>query len=478
MKGNAMRAFQMTESADLPGRIRAYLPVLAVLVFGFLIGRNIVRANAYFWLIIAAIPVSLVLLKNSKLGILLITVSVFFGDWLYGAGLIPAQLTWLPETVILVYSLKTIVIRKRFVSTPLDFPIVMFLVIAVCSMILNSTSPFALFLALRLDMKFILMFYLLINLDLDEQFFRLMFKVVTFLLVIQVPVAFLKYLRFGQMESAIGTYAYFGGGISTVLPLFAISFFLGLYLTGGGQKYRRQYLLYILGYLIFPIFAGKKGFIVFGILLSGFLVWQAGRENLHKFIPVGMILLPGLLASLYFVPGLRPALSNPRYLWDFSISYETVRSERGEAGGRLVAIGDTFNAAKKDAVHFLVGWGPGSTIKSFFSSYSAFAQEKLPIRIYYGFTHLVSTVIEYGYLGFLFYFLIPLYVLFKANRYFYKNVANPFWKAASFGFGGILFSVFSIGIFYMDLLRADVIGFLFWFFAAAIIVMARKFQTA
>jgi len=322
------------------------------------------------------------------------------------------------------------------------------------------------------------MFYLLINLDLDEQFFRFMFKVLMFLLVIQLPVAFIKYLRFGQMESAIGTYAYFGGGLSTVLPLFAISFFLGLYLIGGNQEHRGQYLLYILGYLIFPILSGKKGFVVFGVLLSGFLVWQAGRESLRKFIPVGLILLPGLLASLYFVPGLGPTLKDPRYLLKYSISYETVRSERGEAGGRLAAIEDTFNAAKKDSVHFLLGWGPGSTIKSFFSSYSAFAQEKLPVRIYYGFTHLVSTVIEYGYLGFLFYFLMPLYALFKTNRHFYKNVPDPFWKATSFGFGGILFSVFSIGLFYMDLLRADVIGFLFWFFAAAIIVMAKKYQTA
>jgi len=325
IKGSALRAFHMTHPVDMRGRIRTYLPVLAVLVFGLLIGRNIVRANAYFWLMIAAVPVTLVLLKNSKLGILLITVSVFFGDWLYGAGLIPAQLTWLPETVIMIYSCKTILIRRRFVSTPLDLPIMMFLVVAVCSMILNSTSPFSLFLALRLDIKFILMFYLLINLDLDELFFRFMLKVLMFLLVIQLPVAFIKYLRFGQMESAIGTYAYFGGGISTVLPLFAISFFLGLYLISENQKHRGQYILYILGYLIFPILSGKKGFVVFGILLSGFLVWQAGREGLRKFIPVGMILLPGFLASLYFVPGLGPTLKNPRYLWKYSISYETVR---------------------------------------------------------------------------------------------------------------------------------------------------------
>lgn len=464
--------------ADIAGRIRAYLPILAVLLFALFVGRNIVRENAYFWLLIAAVPVTLVLLKNNKLGILLITISVFFGDWLCDLGLIPTQLTWLPETVIMVYSCKTILIRRKFVSTPLDLPIVVFLVIAGCSMLLNSTSPVSLFLALRLDMKFILMFYLLINLDFDEIFFRFMFKVLMFLLVIQVPVAFIKYLRFGQMESAIGTYAYFGGGLSTVIPLFAISLFLGLYLINENQKRRGQFILYILGYLIFPVLSGKKGFVFFGILLSGFLVCQAGRESLRKFIPVGMILLPGFLASLYFVPGLRPALNNPRYLWEYSISYESVRSERGEAGGRLVAIGDTFKAAEKDAVNFLIGWGPGSTIKSFFRSYSAVAEQTLPVKIYYGFTHLVSTVIEYGYLGFLFYFLLPLYILFKTNRHFYRNVPDRFWKAISFAFGGILFSVFSVGLFYMDLLRADIIGFLFWFFAAAIVAMAKKYQTA
>lgn len=448
--------------------------MIAIIISALFIGYNIVKANDYFWLLIAGIPITLVLLKNNKLGILLITVSVFFGDWLYGAGLIPAQLTWFPEVAIIIYSFKMVLVRRKLVTTPLDLPIVMFLGLTVCSMLLNSTSPFSLFLALRLDMKFILMFYLLVNLDFDDKFFRIMFKVIIFLLVIQVPVAILKYLIYGQMESAIGTYAQFGGGLSTILPLFAISLFLGFYLINGSHKKPGRFLYGILGYLVFPILSGKKAFVFFGVFLACFLAWQAGSKRLRRFMPVSLMLLAGFLASLYFVPGLRPALKSPQYLWEYSISYELTRSEKGEAGGRLAAIADTFTAAKRKAVHFLVGWGPGSTIKSFFQPYNAVAAGKLPVKIYYGFTHLVTTVMEYGYLGLFFIFLLPLYLIFKINRRLYKDIPDPFWKAVSFGFGGMLFSVFLVGLLYQDLMREDVVGFLFWFFAAAIIVIAKK----
>jgi hypothetical protein len=425
---------------------------------------------------LAALPVFVLIIKNEKIGLIIVMFSVFFADWVFELGLIPTQLTWLPEITLLIYLTKILITERGLKRTPIDLALILFMTVFVFSMVLNSRSPIGGILALRLDCKFILMFYVLIGFDFPEEFFRRMINIIVFLLAIQVPVAIIKFFRFGQNEAAIGTYASFGGELSTILPLFAISLFLGFYLIDRSQKSRGRFIIYNIGYLIFPVLAGKKGFFFFGLLLLGFLARQAGKEIMRKLIPVGVILLPGLLASLYFVPGLRPALKNPGYLWKYSISYETVRSEKGEAGGRLVAIGDTFNAAKKDAVHFLVGWGPGSTIQSFFGSYNEVAAGKLPVKIYYGFTHLVSTVIEYGYLGFLFYFVMPLYILFKANRRFYKKISDPFWKAISFGFGGILFSVFSVGLLYKDLLRQDVIGFLFWFFAAAIVVMAKKYQ--
>jgi hypothetical protein len=458
--------------------IKKIIIILAVALLGSFVARLIVHSNPYFWLMLAAFPVLVFIIKNERTGLIIVMFSVFFADWFFEVGLIPTQLTWLPEITLLIYITKILITKKGLKRTPIDLPIILFIAVFIFSMLMNSKSPISGILALRLDFKFILMFYVLISFDFSEEFFRKMIKIIVFLLAIQVPVAIIKFFRFGQNEAAIGTYASFGGELSTILPLFAISLFLGFYLIYKNQKFRGRFIIYNIGYLIFPVLAGKKGFFFFGFFLLGFLARQAGKEILGKLIPVGVILLPGLLASLYFVPGLRPALKNPGYLWKYSISYETVRSEKGEAGGRLVAIGDTFNAAKKDAVHFLVGWGPGSTIQSFFGSYNAVAAGKLPVKIYYGFTHLVSTVIEYGYLGFLFYFIMPLYILFKANRRFYKKISDPFWKATSFGFGGILFSVFSVGLLYKDLLRQDVVGFLFWFFAAAIVVIAKKYQTS
>lgn len=454
-------------SLFIVNKTRALTAVIAIIFLGYFIGRNIVRSNPYFWLIVVASPVLLVLLKNTKLGILLIILSVFFADWLYGTGLIPAQLTWLPEVVLLIYVIKAVFLRKKFIATPIDIPIILFCVVAVISMFITSTSPISVLLALRLDLKFILMFYLLINLDFDEYFFKRIMSMLILLLVIQVPVAIGKYMRFGQMEASIGTYGSFGGGLSTILPLFAISLFFGLYLIAD-EKPRGKYIFFILGYLIFPILAGKRGFLFYSIPLIAFLAWQAKGKYFRKIVPVSMILLPGFLASIYFVPTLRPALHNPKYLWEYSLSYETRRFGTAGAGGRIAAIEDTYVAVKKDPFLFLFGYGPGSTIKSYFKAYDKMAGSKVPVKIFYGFTHLVSTVIEYGYLGFLFYFLLPLIILFKMNQKFYKKIEDRYWKAISFGFGGILFSSFVLGLFYWDLFRIDLSGFLFWFFAAII----------
>ena len=455
-------------------KVKILILALGLIFLSYRIGLSIVYPNPYFWLILIAIPIAIVLLKKGDLGIILIMFSVFFADWLYGLGLIPSQLTWLPETILIILALKVVATKKRLIGSPIDIPIVLFILVGFVSTFANSTSLISTFLAFRLDLKFVLMFYVLINLDFKERFFKQMIKVLIVLLILQVPVALIKFLKFGQNEASIGTYGTFGGALSAILPLIAISLFTGLYLFEN-EKPRGRYLLFIIGYLFFPIMAGKKGFIAFGILLVIFLAWQAKDYYLRRIIVIGLIALPCFFASIYFIPALRPMLENPRYLWEYTVSYSTRRFGPGEdAGGRMGAIEETYKALTKDSVHIFVGYGPGRTIKSYFKEYDMRERRDIPVRIIYGFTHLVSTAIEYGYLGVMLIFLLPLLFLFKMNIKFIKNTTDKYWKAISFGFSGILFSYLFIGLFYWELFRIDLAAFIFWFFAAVIFSVGKQ----
>lgn len=167
------------------------------------------------------------------------------------------------------------------------------------------------------------------------------------------------------------------------------------------------------------------------------------------------------------MPRLNNLLHDPHGLKDYANRRTFRLDTEGSATGRMSAIQKTYQNLKRDPVNFLIGKGPGSTIKSFFSAYSR-KGVSMPVNISYGFTQLVSTAIDYGYLGFILYFLLPIILLFRANRIFFRNNENTFWRAISFGFGGILFSSLLIGLFYWELFRVDVSAFVFWFFAAAV----------
>ena len=449
------------------------LKIAGIIFLSCCFSLAIISYNPNLWLIVVAIPVTLILFKNIEFGFILIMFLVFFSDWFFQLGIIPAQLTWLTELIIIFYILAFIHKKKYLVRTPINVPILLFILMAVVSMLINENSPIATFLALRLDLKFILMFLLLVTMNFREGFFKRMISILTVLLVLQIPVALGKLAIYGQGESAIGTYGAWGGALSTILPLLAIPLFAGFYL----YKYetpRFRYILCIVGFIFFSAVGGKKGFIIFGLILILFLIWQAKAEYLRRFIPIGLVSLLGFFGCIYLVPLLKPVLEDLQVSWQYYVSYTTGYTIQGEAAGIISAIEKTYTTLKTDPVRFLIGYGPGSTIKSYFKEYDTKERGTRPVGIRYGFTHLVTTVIEYGYIGFLLYFLLPLFLLFKMNQKFYKNIKDKYWKAISFGFGGMLFSCFILGIFYWDLFRIDLAAFIFWFFAAAIYSMGKQ----
>lgn len=461
-------------------KFRLILETIAGMVLAYYAGISIISHNPYSWLLISALFLLFILFENSVFGFYIIMFSVFFADWFVQLGLISTQLSWLPEVVLVLLTLKVITLRikdKKFMRTPIDIPVLLFILLGVTSAFINSRSFIETFLAFRLDLRFILMFYILVNLSLPEKFYTTMIKIFLFLLIIQVPTALIKYTIYGQGEMAIGTYSLWGGTYSTLLPLVAISLFVSMFLH---KRIRLIYMLVLIfGFIVFSIVGGKKGLIYFGPLLVLFILLESGllksaKRKFYKIVIISGIVLIMFVPIIHYVPWLKPAVGNPRYLGRFITTYDIQYSQSGYPAGRIPSIVETFETLIDDPVKFLIGCGPGSMIKSYFKQYDTRASHNQPVWIEYGITELVQKPIEYGYLGFVFYFLMPLFLFYKMNERFYRNIDDNYWKSISFGFAGILFSCFIIGIIYSAFLRSDLAGFIFWFFAATIYTIGKQ----
>jgi hypothetical protein len=442
--------------------------LLIAIFLGYCVGTLILDPNRYSLLFIILIPLGLLLLKEHEIGFYIIIFSIFFADWLAVLGWITPEMTLLPEIILLVLTLKVILLRiedKQFIRTPIDWLVLLLLFWGLLSTFINSQPLLNTIIGFRFDFKYVLMFFLIVNLNPDQQFFKRIIRLLIVLLLIQVPVALIKLQYYGQGESAIGTYAVHGGALSTLLPLIGMSIFMGLFFY---EKSRWYYIFFILLFILFAIVGGKRAFVFFAFLLFLYLFWQTGRKNFGKFTLVAPFIIAGFLAAIFFIPSLRPTFDNPRYLVDFSVSYSTARHpQTGSALGRSSALKSTWDVSIKNPKNFLVGNGPGSLSESYLVNGGDSEYNKLGID--YGHSQLVVMCLEYGWIGTLLFFILFI-PLFFTNQKLFRLTNDNYWRAISFGYKGLLFT-YLMGSFYTKIFHLDITAFIFWFLSAVVYCM-------
>jgi len=436
-----------------------------------LVGFLIIQDNPFLLLMSLSLPFGIILFTNPKISFYVIMFSVFFADWFMNLGWIPPEMTLLPEVTLVILFIRVVIIRamdRKFIKTPLNLPILFLVSWGLISMLVNSQNIVTTMIGFRYDFKYVLMFFLLINLNPEEKFFKRMIFTLIVLLLIQIPVALVKLTIYGQGEWAIGTYGIHIGTYSTILPLIAISIFLGFFIF---ENPRLHYIFFCLLFFLFAIIGRKRAFVFFMVLLFLFLFSQFGKKNFAKFSFLAPIIVIGALACVYFIPELNPAFQNPRHLVDFSVSYSTDRNvETGSAIGRSSALLMMYNVSTENLKNFLVGFGPGTMAPTYFKE---FERNRLKeFNIDYGGSQVLVMCLEYGWMGALL-FLGLFIPLFRVSQKFFASTTDNYWKAISFGFKGILFS-YLMGAFYSVIFRLDLSAFIFWFFAAAICCLAQQ----
>jgi hypothetical protein len=303
------------------------------------------------------------------------------------------------------------------------------------------------------------MFFIIIQFQFKEKFYKQITTILIILMTIQVPTALVKMMIYGRSEWAIGTYAYFGGGMTTILMLFVLSGCLGFYLY---EKARFIYLFYLAYFQLFYYACTKRAYPMFAAVIFPFLLWQSGSKNVRKVLPFTPILGVALVAILLMSPELKDALDNPKSVFQWAREY-TYQQEGDETSGRIGVIEYVFDILKEKPVNLMLGLGPGLMTEGVDESEESF-RNQLPI--YYGFTEFSNMSVEYGYVGVIF-FLWMIIQVFRMNQRLFKQIRNPYWKSVSFAYKGIWLTCM-LSFFYNPVFRLDLSAFFFWFLAAMI----------
>jgi len=461
-----------------------FLMAIALSILG---GYLMVRVSPTFKVLIFLLPIMIIVLNKPKWGVYVLLTTIFYADWLsIKWNILPRAASWQIEMVIAILFLTAIaritLRNAKIIRTPLDKFFIILVAVGVVSHFINSSSPVITALGIRNTFKYPLFFYLLIQLDLDEKFYKNVIKYFIFLALIQILVTIIQSsIWTPEIEKAFtaagkgagyrydfvtGTLGLGQSGALGLLMVNIICILIGFYL------YLKKHIYLILSILlIIPMILGEsRGSILFLPLVLLFLFKRDffTRKVFLHLLTFGIIGVAILFSIFFISPVKEEGLTryNPVQIFREHTESPTIRRARIK---NIMLVNKIVSESRKTQ---LVGYGLGNASPSIFENYTGF------IYAEYAWAHINNqqiswTMLELGYLGLMLFFII-IYQVYKINELFFLNqTKDKYWKAISFGFTGIIF-IFVIGTIYTSVWYKDIIGFCFWFFSAAIFSVGKK----
>ena len=325
-------------------------------------------------------------------------------------------------------------------------------VVSIISMIYNTKDFVELFLFFLRVLPPVLFFWALIKINFNVS---KVLHVLKILVIIQIPAVLIKFFIIGVSESGgIGTMSIHSGSLSTIFPLFIISFFFARYLS---RKNKKNIVIIFL-YLMLGLIGGKRALIVYTPLLLLFIVIIYRKAFSVKFKSafvkqiVGLCLL-GFLC-FYFIARVNPNL-NPEekiggsfdveYMMDVSEKYNSFEGELGFSRSDAPEVLYNFLTKNKSINALLLGMGPGDIIQSSLlnNKYPGVENDRQLLMYKYGLGYglrvgVLWTAIQVGILGALIYglfFYKIAFTMFKIS----KNSHNIITKEYALGLTGMGF---------------------------------------
>ncbi len=471
-----MISIKWIESANLS-------ELLIMFILGAMTGLIYMTLTPIWWLMFLAIAIMIAVFINDKIAMLLILATLFLFHWLFGAlRAIPKEITWLPDVIIIIMAAKILYLqakKNQWERTPIDLIFIAIISLGIISAIYNNVGIITLIFGFRKFFKYMLMFYILRNIDQDSKFYRFFLISLFILALLQIPVTIVQAIHFGTdgkdvADNVSGTLGGNATGAMALFMSFAISMMMGFY-----TQTKKVIFLFLSACFLIPIMLGSGQFGFLIAPLAALICWILGRPtNLKNILKIPlvisiiiMLVLPGInYHDARYKGKLMKFLQSPSEL--YSLNFE---KRKEGTFGRFEVIDVAHKLLLENLPQMIVGFGPGNASQSYFSEYSGRLDKE-----YHGFKiwgiQYTATILEYGFLG-LFLFLLLFFKVWRMNRRFYHETKNKFWKAISVGYNGLLF-VYIVGCFYNPVWYYDILSFTFWFVTAGLVVQMNSEITA
>lgn len=368
----------------------------------------------------------------------------FFINSFVDLGLVPNEVSWSIELII-IYLFVEAVRRKNTTIRSIRFFgvsfVISFFVVCYISSFLNHTPHFQTLLFLRQCIRFHILLWILLTLDLPEKLMLRTHKLLIVLFLIQIPTAIVKLFIYGQGEQAVGTYGMSGGGNSTVIPMMATSFIVCYHYV-----YRKRPVDWclLLAFLAFGFIGGKRAVVVFVPATIGFAYWLCAkgkeRDLSRLALKIATVVAISLPPIFYLGARLMPELNPDDKVWgrfslDYAISYiqwyNRGGSERELSFGRIESTERIYKSlCDKGPAAVMFGFGPGEFVKSSFGGRDVdhFKEQLSTVGVAYGISVFNFLALQVGYLGAVIWIAFFVYALFMLNH-FARWETNLYWKA-------------------------------------------------
>ncbi len=468
---------KVNQDLSLKSYKKLQTPYLLIPITGLLFGLmyiSFIDKYKYVSALFLGVIFTFIIFKHSKLGIILILIfNYFITTWFTGhyfSFMRPFRFT--ASIVILLLLLKLLgsfLVRiKKPQRTPIDITVALFFGLGLASMIFNGTSlEIAFFSGFREAFMYIILFYVIVNLDFDEKFLQKVIRYLIYIALLQIPITLLQKFVFfpGRSDLHGGSLGFHGTAILALWLVGIISILIAFGIFD--QKNFKPRLSIAL--LLIPLLVGHARAVgYFAPAAFMFLLGHGTTKKIGKYVLLGAFIFLLLGVVIFYVePVYLTLFTNPQHY----IERATTPAQGDSRQGRLQIIQYAHQVISRNYPLLIFGLGPGMGEQS---GMEMLRQESFSEFNDYTATQMSRTLIEYGVFGLLFNFLI-IFQIYKMNRKFLSKIDDLYWKSISLGFFGYIF-VYAGATVYREIWYKPALAFFFWFLSAVIYRVGKNKQ--
>ncbi|MDO8527016.1 MAG: hypothetical protein Q7T03_04930 [Deltaproteobacteria bacterium] len=384
----------------------------------------------------------------------------------------------------------------------MHIPILLFLVAATFSAIINQSPAFVFFITLRQILRYVVLFYSIIltaEAEWTETDLKNLAQVILALILIQAGIGYLQ-LLFG-INSGFSTFLVTGNTVNLE----------GIPIIGGQAEYLKGHALFgtllnpntyglflatgfclLLGLELVAVKPMKRFYLYLLLFIAPVLLKSYSRQSLYATLLGTMIIalirkqFKILVLAFLIIAGFAIYLSqlSEKTVWGTGQEtlaqrivspFDTRYIKKFRMSDRLWVINDILPQMMTGS-HALLGYGPGSLGSpfGFFQKYfDAYKELKIPPKLWY---HLhtgiadvgfVAVIGQYGIIGFIFFYGIFVTLFWTLLVKIYPGIKDPFFKGITLGFMGYIIGFLLSNIGYNNFVVRQ-ISYYFWILAGII----------